>query len=212
MEKKRDTGIKILSDNRQAGHLYFLSDRVEAGIVLSGTEVKSARDGKIQLNDAFGEVSSDDSVSAEDLFLPACRTASVTVRDSWGARGAEITAGDDVEAACAHAVDARDGAEQSLQDIEGRLRGAGIQRGLEVSSGGNRCPAGGTGANYGRQAAEGPEHVGRTDGPAAILPDVTHAEGPGDEEPDRHRADDVRGDDREGTGHDQRSSSGTIAR
>ena len=38
-------------------HLYFLSDRVEAGIVLSGTEVKSARDGKIQLNDAFGEVS-----------------------------------------------------------------------------------------------------------------------------------------------------------
>ena len=57
MEKKRDTGIKILSDNRQAGHLYFLSDRVEAGIVLSGTEVKSARDGKIQLNDAFGEVS-----------------------------------------------------------------------------------------------------------------------------------------------------------
>ena len=57
MDKKRDGGIKILSDNRQAGHLYFLSDRVEAGIVLSGTEVKSARDGKIQLNDAFGEVS-----------------------------------------------------------------------------------------------------------------------------------------------------------
>lgn len=57
MDKKRDSGIKILSDNRQAGHLYFLSDRVEAGIVLSGTEVKSARDGKIQLNDAFGEVS-----------------------------------------------------------------------------------------------------------------------------------------------------------
>ena len=50
-------GIKLVSDNRQAGHLYFLSDRVEAGIVLSGTEVKSARDGKIQLNDAFGEVS-----------------------------------------------------------------------------------------------------------------------------------------------------------
>jgi SsrA-binding protein len=57
VDKKRDSGIKILSDNRQAGHLYFLSDRVEAGIVLSGTEVKSARDGKIQLNDAFGEVS-----------------------------------------------------------------------------------------------------------------------------------------------------------
>jgi SsrA-binding protein len=56
VDKKRDGGIKILSDNRQAGHLYFLSDRVEAGLVLSGTEVKSARDGKIQLKDAFAEV------------------------------------------------------------------------------------------------------------------------------------------------------------
>lgn len=56
MEKKRDGGIKILSDNRSAGHLYTLSDRVEAGVVLAGTEVKSARDGKIQLKDAFAEV------------------------------------------------------------------------------------------------------------------------------------------------------------
>jgi SsrA-binding protein len=48
--------IKILSDNRAAGHHYYLSDRVEAGLVLTGTEVKAARDGKIQLKDAFGEV------------------------------------------------------------------------------------------------------------------------------------------------------------
>ncbi len=48
--------IKILSDNRSAGHHYFLSDRMEAGLVLTGTEVKSARDGKIQLKDAFAEV------------------------------------------------------------------------------------------------------------------------------------------------------------
>jgi len=49
--------IKILSDNRTASHLYALSDRVEAGLVLSGTEVKSARDGKIQLKEAYAEVS-----------------------------------------------------------------------------------------------------------------------------------------------------------
>jgi SsrA-binding protein len=48
--------IKILSDNRAAGHHYYLSDRLEAGLVLTGTEVKAARDGKIQLQDAFGEV------------------------------------------------------------------------------------------------------------------------------------------------------------
>ena len=52
-----ETKIKILSDNRSAGHEYYLSDRLEAGLVLTGTEVKAARDGKIQLKDAFGEVS-----------------------------------------------------------------------------------------------------------------------------------------------------------
>lgn len=51
-----ESKIKILSDNRLAGHNYFLSDRVEAGLVLTGTEVKAARDGKIQLKDAYGEV------------------------------------------------------------------------------------------------------------------------------------------------------------
>jgi SsrA-binding protein len=49
----KDTTIKILSDNRQAGHNYFLMDRFEAGIVLTGTEVKAAKDGKVQLKEAF---------------------------------------------------------------------------------------------------------------------------------------------------------------
>src|SRR5215472_5829779 len=51
-----ESKIKILSDNRAAGHNYYLSERMEAGLVLTGTEVKAARDGKIQLKDAFGEV------------------------------------------------------------------------------------------------------------------------------------------------------------
>ena len=51
-----ESKIKILSDNRSAGHNYYLSDRIEAGLVLTGTEVKAARDGKIQLKDAYGEV------------------------------------------------------------------------------------------------------------------------------------------------------------
>ena len=49
----RDTSLKILSDNRQAGHNYFLMDRFEAGLVLTGTEVKSAKDSKIQLKEAY---------------------------------------------------------------------------------------------------------------------------------------------------------------
>jgi SsrA-binding protein len=55
-----ETKIKILSDNRSAGHDYFLSDRYEAGLVLTGTEVKAAKDGKIQLKEAFGEVSANE--------------------------------------------------------------------------------------------------------------------------------------------------------
>jgi SsrA-binding protein len=53
---KSDPAIKILSDNRSAGHNYALSDRLEAGLVLTGTEVKSAKDGKIQLKESYAEV------------------------------------------------------------------------------------------------------------------------------------------------------------
>jgi SsrA-binding protein len=47
---------KILSDNRQAGHNFFLQDRYEAGIALTGTEVKAAKAGKVQLRDAYASV------------------------------------------------------------------------------------------------------------------------------------------------------------
>ena len=48
--------IKILSDNRHAGHNYHLLERFEAGLALTGTEVKSAKDGRVQLKDSFAEV------------------------------------------------------------------------------------------------------------------------------------------------------------
>jgi SsrA-binding protein len=52
----KESAIKILSDNRQAGHNYFLLERFEAGMVLTGTEVKAAKDGKVQLKDAYAAV------------------------------------------------------------------------------------------------------------------------------------------------------------
>ena len=52
----RDHSLKILTDNRQAGHNYFLMERFEAGLVLTGTEVKAAKDSKIQLKDAYASV------------------------------------------------------------------------------------------------------------------------------------------------------------
>lgn len=50
------TEIRILSDNRSAGHDFFLLERYEAGLVLMGTEVKSAKTGKIQLKESYAEV------------------------------------------------------------------------------------------------------------------------------------------------------------
>lgn len=45
-----------LASNRAAAHNYFLVERFEAGVVLTGTEVKSARDGNVNLKDAYGLV------------------------------------------------------------------------------------------------------------------------------------------------------------
>ncbi len=56
MSLKSEPGIKILSDNRHASHAYMLLERYEAGIVLTGTEVKAAKSGSIQLKDSFAEV------------------------------------------------------------------------------------------------------------------------------------------------------------
>jgi len=51
-----ESPIKILAENRRAGHEYFLVDKYEAGIALTGTEVKAAKLGRIQLRDAYAEV------------------------------------------------------------------------------------------------------------------------------------------------------------
>lgn len=53
---KSASGFKIISDNRSAGHDYELMERFEAGLALTGTEVKACRAGKVQLKDAFGAV------------------------------------------------------------------------------------------------------------------------------------------------------------
>jgi SsrA-binding protein len=49
-------GEKLIVDNRRARHDYHLGDRYEAGVVLTGTEVKSLRTGKATLQQAYAEV------------------------------------------------------------------------------------------------------------------------------------------------------------
>jgi SsrA-binding protein len=52
----RPTGTKLIAENRRARHDYELLDRIEAGIVLTGTEVKSLREGRVQLGQSYADV------------------------------------------------------------------------------------------------------------------------------------------------------------
>ena len=47
---------KLIAENRRARHDYDLLERVEAGVVLTGSEVKSARDGLVQLGQAYADI------------------------------------------------------------------------------------------------------------------------------------------------------------
>lgn len=49
-------GVKIVAQNRAASYNYTLLDKLEAGIMLVGTEVKSLREGKGALRDAYAEI------------------------------------------------------------------------------------------------------------------------------------------------------------
>jgi SsrA-binding protein len=64
--KKSGDGVKVIAENRKARHNYELLDRFEAGLVLLGTEVKSAREGRVNLKDSYA------SVRDGELFLVQC--------------------------------------------------------------------------------------------------------------------------------------------
>lgn len=53
MEKE---AIKVIAQNKKARHDYFIEQTLEAGIVLSGTEVKSIRGGKVNLKDSYATI------------------------------------------------------------------------------------------------------------------------------------------------------------
>ncbi len=53
---KQNSGVKAVATNRRAHHEYFILETYEAGLALTGTEVKSLRQGKANLNDAFARI------------------------------------------------------------------------------------------------------------------------------------------------------------
>jgi SsrA-binding protein len=66
MEAQRRPEDKVLATNRKARHDYHIEETFEAGIALQGTEVKSLRDGRANLKDAYG------TVEGGEVFLVGC--------------------------------------------------------------------------------------------------------------------------------------------
>ena len=48
--------IKVIANNKKARHDYFIEDTYEAGMVLTGTEIKSIRQGKVSIRESFAKV------------------------------------------------------------------------------------------------------------------------------------------------------------
>jgi SsrA-binding protein len=61
--KPEDAGRRIVARNRRATHDYFIDERFEAGMMLQGTEVKSLREGKANISEAYA------AEQAGDLYL-----------------------------------------------------------------------------------------------------------------------------------------------
>ena len=54
MKHKTNPGLKIICLNRKASFNYFFKEVIEAGIVLTGSEIKSIRSGKVNIADSYG--------------------------------------------------------------------------------------------------------------------------------------------------------------
>jgi len=70
MAARGKEGIKVIATNRKARFEYHLLQVVEAGLVLTGTEVKSLRNGKANLEDAYAKINRDEEIYVHNLNIP----------------------------------------------------------------------------------------------------------------------------------------------
>ena len=76
----RQTGEKLIADNRRARHEYHFLERVEAGLALTGSEVKSLRRGQAQLQRAYADPREGE-LWLVGVHIPAYEQASVVPHD-----------------------------------------------------------------------------------------------------------------------------------
>jgi len=69
--KKSESNNKLVARNKRARFDYVLFDRLEAGLALVGTEVKSLRDGRANLSDSYARISEQGEIFIHNLDIPA---------------------------------------------------------------------------------------------------------------------------------------------
>jgi len=73
-----DDGVKVVAKNRRAVFDYAIEERIEAGLVLTGSEVKSLRESNVALSDAYAAMRGD------DLWLFNCRIGEYKAAAAFG--------------------------------------------------------------------------------------------------------------------------------
>ena len=85
MNKKTNYGLKIICLNRKASFNYFFEDLLEAGIVLKGSEIKSIREGKVNIADSYA-VEKDGEIYLINSHIPVYKQASYSNHNPYSER------------------------------------------------------------------------------------------------------------------------------
>jgi SsrA-binding protein len=74
MAAKTDAAVRVIAQNRKARHNYHIEDSLEAGIVLSGSEVKSLREGRGNIQESYA-TEQDGEIFLVNAYIPEYRQA-----------------------------------------------------------------------------------------------------------------------------------------
>ena len=85
MIKKNSGGLKIITLNRKASYNYFFKELLEAGIVLKGSEIKSLREGKINISDSYA-IDKNGEIFLINSHIPIYKQSSYTNHDPYSER------------------------------------------------------------------------------------------------------------------------------
>jgi len=76
-ESGEESGIKVICRNRKARHLYHLMEEYEAGLILTGTEVKSLREGHASLPESYAVI------RGGEVYLVGCHISEYTAGNRY---------------------------------------------------------------------------------------------------------------------------------